>query len=100
MTPSLSSDSSSYQACKSSKDKRSEKNFSTYKSSVFLSGKGAWLLKELVKEVTQSSDLSTTNSDAEDRAPKLMVVHATDRHFQSVDCCKTYCLLDKSQIYN
>lgn len=53
-----------------------------------------------MKEVAKSCELSTTNSDARARAPKLEVLHATDSHFQNVFDYKTYRLLNKSQTYD
>lgn len=51
-------------------------------------------------EVAESYKSSTVTSDAEDRSPKLKVLHANDSHSQNVVNYKLFHLLEKLQTYN
>lgn len=98
--PSFGLDSSSKEARKICKDRRSKRNLICRKSSTFSLNRKMLSLKRTTIKAAKWFQLSTTRSDAEDRARNLEVLHASDSHFQIVVEYKTYRLQDESQIYD
>lgn len=62
------------------------------------SGRDTWSLKRDIAGLDVAAKRNQAN--VSDTAPKRMVLHATDSHYQSVVKHNNCRLLDKSQIYN